>query len=481
MLTSNSIKDRVRLSNTVRRTYFTLSYNDNLEELEFMNRSHELFRRGEFIPHEVSDFVLSSSLAGRYESEFDFDVDKLDLLHFCSHNDYLDIDRTIKRKEWKGRNNLSILLVQYKPDRYVWFDLTHRVTGKWISEIYTRQNRIYKIVICDNILATKIMSDSYDCSSLLFDWDKLIDMANTNEVDCVIVDFDNKRPVKSNIYVDASNKNEYNSISNLMRLMPEQQAQWMYYFPDNLNCNLKSVNFYNLFQYSETWITNLLIELSYNPEFIKMKKDCCREYVLDFLAKQYSEAYGEINERTLCPIFDATDYSVPESWEAALENLDSILPNDIMAIRMSRCHVKINGTTYWHESDYYKIQDVSGNGYDMLGVMVSYPLRFQSHFEREPNRQDFPSINSYLKCDVLFPKKSLTAAERSMVYKFEKQYSTAMEEDETLSLFLKEGDCYKVEAPYLINRRLPLPMIITGYNDIYTLICKRSDEVEILA
>lgn len=479
---SDSIKGRVRLSYTQRRTFFTLSYNNNREELEFMEQSHELFRKGIFYPHEVSSFEQTESISGAYN--FDFDVEKLDLLHFCSHNDYLDIDRTIRRDEWKGRNNLSIFIVQYKPDRYVWFDATHRVTGKWCSEIYLMQNRIYKIVICDNTLVTKIISNSDECSSLLFDWDKLIDMANANKIDCVIVDFDNRRPVKSKIYVDASNKNEYDSISELMRMMPEQRAQWMYNFPDNLKCDLKKVNFHNLLGYSEAWTSNLLIELSFNPEFIRMMENSCIEDVQSFLAKQYEEAYcgNIVMQHTICPVFDYKDYSEEESWADAIGKLTDILPNDIRAIRLSSLCVKINGTTYWRDSDYYKIEDMSFAG-GQEPCFIPFPI--MTRLGILPNKQDFPIINRQLKCDVLFPKLSLTPLERNMIYKFEKQYNHMtpfdVENDESLSLFLKMNDCFKVEAPYFINRRLPLPMIITGYNfSVYTHICKKYDIIEIL-
>lgn len=258
----------------------------------------------------------------------------------------------------------------------------------------------------------------------------------------------------------------------------------MYIFPDNLICDLKKVSFRNLLGYSEAWTTNLLIELSFNPEFMRMMEDCSHDEAQIFLAKQYYEAYGGYMAKCLihCPIFDYKNYSEKESWTNAIGNLADILPNDIKAIRLPSLCVKINGTTYWNDSDYYKIEDMSFAG----GQEPCFgPFPIMSCFGMLPSKQDFPIINTQLKCDVLFPKLSLTPLERKIVYEFEKQYNYMPpfdeEKEEKQSLFLKMNDYFKVEAPYLINRRLPLPMIITGYNyGVYTLICKKSDEIEIL-
>lgn len=286
-----------------------------------------------------------------------------------------------------------------------------------------------------------------------------------------------KKNAGDNIYTHSYPRRRFASVAELLRFLPEQEYQWYFHFPKNLRCDFSKVNFKHLKEYCDNWAFNVVLELSFNENIMS-------KYGIDCLAKYITREYNKVFpiRRGIVPEFSGASLTSIHTWENAVERLRSILSHNKKLIRLPNLNIEINGIKYQSESDYIYVQDSVGVG-GQNPIAVSYPN--WGKCGRIPDRTEFPDTPPFYRTDVYFPKKSLSNKDLDIVKIFKEQYEYQISEwdgkyvsgYELFTDIFKKGE---LEAPYFINRKLPLPLILEGLRDSFILICRPTDKVKFL-
>lgn len=245
----------------------------------------------------------------------------------------------------------------------------------------------------------------------------------------------------------------------------------MYWFDRNLRCRLGSVNFEHYAKYITKWHKNIVTELSFNENFMNLWAKYGNNGIAEYLTRQ---------EMLSCRItvFDSDRLSAKpedgnfEEWLAAVKWLARIVPDDIKVVRVPSLNVSINGIRYG-ESSFYKVNNWSG-----IGGQKPMPPIHPSLLCRKIHQHYYPCIKLKMNPDVYFSKRDLSDDDWNIVQKFEAQHhkNVCVKDDERYDLFASEVDEDQLFIPYSVNRKLPLPILLTGFSfNSYLLICKKTD------
>jgi len=473
ILISSALQKRVRFDCTRRRAFFTYALDDSEDNNFYIYNAHALFKVG--IEEDTEQWYDKMSNFSMDNLGKDLEDLKIHFLNVKVRDNDLIIE--IINSNSKITKKVSIFIIKRKINSFVWFDVSRAVANGTLCHNLLSTD---KLIICDKNYSEKLAEIVREEDlSLDTDWNKVIQLADESNQVCAIIDFGKKSASPTYYIADSSPCNTFSSISELMYKMPKQEYQWKYRFDNTLKCDITETSFKRLLAYSKEWAFNILVELYCNPEFYNMigkgYDSECR-----ILIKQYKEAFG-IWSDGYTSIFGEANYRDYSGWEDAVEKMAKILPTDIRVIHLAGIQVKINGHTYWNEDDYYKIEDYPSSAHSDYPGMLLMPAYCKHGIVFPKNK--FPAIHNGLKRTILFPMLSLNSQQRQTVYKLEKTYRYNEHKDgydKEYNLFTNDQDYYKVEAPFLINRRLPLPLIISGYNDTYYLVCHLTDKIELI-
>ncbi len=279
------------------------------------------------------------------------------------------------------------------------------------------------------------------------------------------------------IFVHSYPRRCFSSVAELLRFLPEQEYQWYYHFTKNLRCDFTRLDFNHFKEYCDKWAFHVVLELSFN-EGIMAKHGI--DNLAQFIIKEYKKVFPLY--QSLVPDFSDTPLYSPSTWDSAVERLKQILPYGIKAVRLPYLNVQINGIVYQLDSDFVYVQDsVEAGGQKPFAVC--WPRL--GKFGGAPLQNEYPDMPPYYRHDIYFPKKAFSRKDLKTVYTFKNQYEHQYSkwEEEFIpgfELFTDRHKEWEVEAPYFLNRKLPLPLILEGLRDSYILVCKRTDKVKIL-